>query len=110
MASYYKIFLNNGYKTSDPRLVDLAGQLGAEPIRIWEDREYWGEANAMHYLIQRINKEFFYCSVLGRIRRTSAITPRITSSGSTGWRTPICPAIATIRRSRGAVDRSIRLY
>jgi len=69
MASYYKIFLNNGYKTSDPRLVDLAGQLGAEPIRIWEDREYWGEANAMHYLIQRINKEFFYCSVLGRIRR-----------------------------------------
>jgi hypothetical protein len=69
MASYYKIFLHNGYDTSDPRLVELAKDLGADPIDIWEDREYWSEVNAMHYLAERINKEFFYCSVFNRIRR-----------------------------------------
>ena len=69
MASYYKIFLDNGYNTSDPRLVKLAGELGRQPLEIWEDREYWGEANAMRYLMVRINKDSFFCSVLGHIMR-----------------------------------------
>lgn len=69
MASYYKIFLSNGYNTGDPRLVDLAGQLGANPIAIWEDREYWSEVNAMQYLTEKINREPFFCSVFNRIRR-----------------------------------------
>jgi hypothetical protein len=69
MTSYYKIFLNNGYNTSDPRLVDLASQLGGNPIDIWEDREYWSEVNAMQYLAEKINKEYFYCSVFSRILR-----------------------------------------
>lgn len=69
MAAYNRIFLRNGYNTRDPRLVALASELGAKPIEIWEDREYWSEANALQYLIERINKEDFYCSVVGRIRR-----------------------------------------
>jgi hypothetical protein len=69
MSSYYKIFLNNGYNTKDIRLVKLAGELGRNPIEVWEDREYWGEANAMQYLVVRINKENYYCSVLEQIKR-----------------------------------------
>jgi hypothetical protein len=69
MAAYYKIFLKNGYNTSDQRLVELAGELGGMPIQIWADREYWGEANAMRYLAERAGKEKFYCSVFNQIKR-----------------------------------------
>jgi len=69
MSAYYKIFLNNGYDTADPQLVKLAGELGRQPMEIWEDREYWGEANAMRYIVSRINKEGFFCSMLGNIMR-----------------------------------------
>lgn len=70
MSAYYKIFLNNGYNTKDPRLVELARDLGREPIEIWEDREYWGEANAMRFLFARMNREYSsFCSVLGNIKR-----------------------------------------
>ncbi len=69
MSSYNSIFLTNGYNARDPQLVALAGELGAKPIEIWEDREYWSEANAMQFLIERIDKEYFYCFVLDRIRR-----------------------------------------
>jgi hypothetical protein len=72
MASYNNIFLKNGYNTSDPRLVSLANELGARPIEIWEDREYQSEVSAMRYLLQRINREAFYCSVLGRMKRNIA--------------------------------------
>jgi hypothetical protein len=66
---YYKIFLNNGHDTRDPRLVKLAAELGRLPIEIWEDREYWGEANAMRFLISKLGGEFSYCSVIGSIMR-----------------------------------------
>lgn len=69
MAAYYKIFLNNGYNTKDPRLVDLSKELGREPIEVWEDREYWSEVSAMKYLVERIDKESYYCSVLNKFRR-----------------------------------------
>jgi hypothetical protein len=69
MESYYKIFLTNGFNTKDERLVALEKELGGQPIRIWEDREYWSEVSAMRYLVEKIGNEAFYCSVINRIRR-----------------------------------------
>jgi len=69
MASYNSIFLKNGYDTSDSRLLALATELGAKPIEIWEDREYQSEINAMRFLMERIKKEAFFCSVFHRMRR-----------------------------------------
>jgi hypothetical protein len=67
---YNKIFLSNGYNTSDPRLVELAQKMGGNPVEIWEDREYWGEANAMLFLRDRVAKERFHCKLFNRIKRT----------------------------------------
>ena len=67
---YNKIFLSNGYNVSDPRLVELARQMGGNPVEIWEDREYWGEANAMLFLRDRVARERFHCKLFNRIKRT----------------------------------------
>jgi hypothetical protein len=67
---YNKIFLSNGHKTEDPQLVELAKQMGGNPVQIWEDREYWGEANAMLFLRDRIAKENFHCRLFNKIKRT----------------------------------------
>ena len=72
MDSYNSIFLKNGYNTRDPRLVALADELGAKPIEIWEAREYKSEASALRYLVERINREPYYCSVFTRVRRNIA--------------------------------------
>lgn len=69
MASYNTIFLKNGYNTSDPRLVDLAKELGAKPIEIWEAREYRSEVSALRYLMERMDREPTYCSIFARVRR-----------------------------------------
>lgn len=66
---YNKIFLSNGHNVNDPRLVELADQMGGNPVEIWEDREYWGEANAMLYLRDRLAKESFNCRVFDKIKR-----------------------------------------
>jgi len=66
---YNKIFLSNGYNVNDPRLVDIAQKMGGNPVQIWEDREYWGEANAMLFLRDRIAKEKFHCRLFGKIKR-----------------------------------------
>jgi hypothetical protein len=66
---YNKIFLSNGYNTDDPRLVKLAMEMGGTPVEIWEDREYWGEANAMLYLRDRVAKEKFHCKLFGKIKQ-----------------------------------------
>lgn len=68
IPDYNKILLSNGHNPNDERLLDLAGQMGGSPVEIWENREYWGEVNAMRYLVDRINGEDFYCSVLNKIR------------------------------------------
>jgi hypothetical protein len=68
MESYYNIFLKNGFDTRDPRLVSLEGELGARPLEIWEDREYWSEVSALHFLVQKIRRESFYCAVISKIR------------------------------------------
>jgi YD repeat-containing protein len=67
---YNKILLSNGYNTSDPRLLELARQMGGTPVELWEDREYWGEANAMLYLRDRITKESEQRALFTRILRT----------------------------------------
>ena len=68
MPEYNSIFLKNGLKTSDKKLVDLQQQMGGTPVEIWESREYWSEVNAMLYLKERISKEDFYCYVFNRIK------------------------------------------
>ena len=69
VPSYNKIFLSNGYNVNDPRLVDMAQKMGGNPVQIWEDREYWGEANAMLYLKDRVEKEKFHCHLFAKIKR-----------------------------------------
>lgn len=66
---YNKIFLSNGYNVNDPRLVELAQKMGGTPVELWEDREYWGEANAMLFLRDRVAKEKFHCKLFGKIKR-----------------------------------------
>jgi hypothetical protein len=66
---YNKIFLSNGYNVNDPTLVELAKKMGGNPVELWEDREYWGEANAMLFLRDRVAKENFHCRLFGKIKR-----------------------------------------
>lgn len=72
IESYYNIFLKNGFNTRDPRLVSLETELGARPLDIWEDREYWSEVSALRYLVQRIGSASYYCAVLDKIRSNVA--------------------------------------
>jgi len=66
---YNKIFLSNGHNVNDPRLVEIAQKIGGNPVEIWEDREYWGEANAMLFLRDRVEKEKFHCRLFAKIKR-----------------------------------------
>lgn len=68
MPVYNKFFLKNGHNTRDTYLTNLAQQMGGTPMKIWEDREYWSEVNAMNYLNEKINKENFYCTVVNKIK------------------------------------------
>ena len=70
VPQYNKIFLSNGHNVNDPKLIDLANQMGGNPVQIWEDREYWGEANAMLYLRDRVAKESFHCRLFNKIKRS----------------------------------------
>ena len=69
VPAYNKIFLSNGHNVNDPRLVDMAQKMGGNPVEIWEDREYWGEANAMLFLRDRVEKEKFHCRLFAKIKR-----------------------------------------
>lgn len=68
MESYYSIFLKNGFDTRDARLVSLQDELGAQPIEIWEDREYWSEVSALKFLVERIDRESVYCAVMTKVQ------------------------------------------
>jgi hypothetical protein len=70
IPQYNKIFLTNGRNATDPRLLDLVQKIGGTPVEIWEDREYWGEANAMVYLRDRFTQEDMRCSIFNRIRHS----------------------------------------
>ena len=69
VPSYNSIIRNNGWNPRDPRLLDLARRMGGTPVEIWEDREYWGEANAMLYLRDRITNSALQCSLFSHIIR-----------------------------------------
>lgn len=70
IPEYNKIFLSNGRDANDPRLLQLAEQMGGTPVEIWEDREYWGETNAMVYLRDRFTEESLRCPLFTRIRHS----------------------------------------
>ena len=70
MPQYNKIFLANGRNPNDPKLLELARQIGGTPVEIWEDREYWGEANAMLYLRDRFAEGSLRCSLFSKIRHS----------------------------------------
>jgi hypothetical protein len=70
MPIYKRIFLNNGHDVDDPRLKSLAIQMGGTSLEIWEDREYWGEANAMLFLRDRISKQRSRCVIFSKIRQS----------------------------------------
>jgi YD repeat-containing protein len=70
MPKYNEIFLSNGRNMNDPRLIDLASRMGGTPVEIWEDREYWGETNAMLYLRDRFADDGFRCLLFSRIKRS----------------------------------------
>jgi len=66
---YNTILQKNGFKGGDPRLTVLARRMGGTPVEIYEDGEYWGEANAMLFLRERINEERLQRSVVARIKQ-----------------------------------------
>ena len=68
IPQYNKIFFSNGRDANDPRLIELAAKIGGTPVQVWEDREYWGEANAMVYLRDRIMQDNLRCLLFNRIR------------------------------------------
>jgi len=70
MPQYNKIFLSNGRDTSDPRLLELAQRMGGTPVEIWEDREYWGETNALVYLRDRVTEDGPRCLLFSRIKHS----------------------------------------
>ena len=70
MPEYNQIFMSNGRDTRDPRLIELARRMGATPVEIWEDREYWGETNAMIYLRDRFADDGFRCLLFSKIKRS----------------------------------------
>lgn len=66
---YNSIFRSNGYNIDDPRLVELTRRMGGSPIELWEDGEFWGEANAMLYLSDRIPKARLQRSLFAQIKQ-----------------------------------------
>jgi YD repeat-containing protein len=70
IPQYNSIFLTNGRNANDPKLIELAKQIGGTPVEIWEDREYWGEANAMVYIRDRVTEDSLRCLLFTRIRRS----------------------------------------
>jgi hypothetical protein len=70
MPVYNQTLLSNGRDTRDERLTELARRMGGTPVQIWENREYWGEVNAMIYLRDRFKDEEQQRVLFTRIRRT----------------------------------------
>lgn len=67
---YNRILLGNGRNPADSRLLELARRMGGTPVEIWENREYWGEANAMLYLRDRITDESEHRVLFARIMQS----------------------------------------
>ena len=76
MPQYNRILLSNGRDARDPQLLELVRRMGATPVEIWEDREYWGETNAMLYLRDRFAEDGFRCLLFSRIKRSIELYAR----------------------------------
>ncbi len=50
--------------------------------KVWEDREYWGEANAMMFLRDRVAKGKFHCRLFGKIKQAVEEYAREYENGS----------------------------
>ena len=70
IPQYNQIFLSNGRNSRDPHLLELVSRMGGTPVEVWEDREYWGETNAMLFLSDRFAAESFRCLLFSRIKRS----------------------------------------
>ena len=70
MPLYNQTLLSNGRNTNDKRLEELARRMGGTPVQIWENREYWGEVNAMIYLRERFKDGEQQRALFTRVRRT----------------------------------------
>src|SRR6266567_3465377 len=70
IPAYNKIFLSNGRNASDPQLIVLVEKMGGTPVEIWEDREYWGEANAMLFLRDKFAEDSRRCLLFNRIKHS----------------------------------------
>ncbi|MFL6336486.1 MAG: hypothetical protein ACJ754_24550 [Pyrinomonadaceae bacterium] len=70
MPVYNQTLLSNGRNTRDKQLTELERRMGGTPVQIWENREYWGEVNAMLYLRERFKKEEQQRAFFTRVRRT----------------------------------------
>lgn len=70
MPVYNQILLGNGRNVRDPRLVELAQKMGGTPVEIWENREYWGEVNAMRFLREKITDQGEQRALCHRVMRT----------------------------------------
>jgi hypothetical protein len=73
---YNRILLSNGYNTNDPRLVEISKRMGGTPVQLWEDREYWGEVNAMRFLRDRFAAERLRCLIFRRIKESVELYAR----------------------------------
>ena len=70
IPQYNKIFLSNGRNPNDPMLIELVDKIGGTPVQVWEDREYWGEVNAMMYLRDRVTDDGLRCALFSKIRHS----------------------------------------
>jgi YD repeat-containing protein len=81
VPTYNAILLRNGYDVRDPRLIELAQLMGGTPVQIWEDREYWGEANALLFLRDRFANEAIRCRLFRRIKQTVQLYAKDSRNG-----------------------------
>lgn len=69
MPVYNQTLLSNGRDTNDERLTELARRMGGTPVQVWENREYWGEVNAMLYLRERFKDVERQRALFMKVRR-----------------------------------------
>jgi hypothetical protein len=72
VPEYVAIFLKNGLNSRDERLLDLERQMGGTPTRIWEEREYNSEVDAMQFVAERMSDDPGVCRFAKRLKQNLA--------------------------------------
>jgi hypothetical protein len=73
---YNATLLTNGHNTRNPRLMELAREMGGTPVELTQESEYWAEANAMLYLRDRITNKNVLRSLFSEIKHTTEVYAR----------------------------------